>query len=113
MKNEINPIHALIGADMAKRCFGINDKEILDAIYRHAIGCKDMTLLDKIIFVADGIEPNRVGSDADEARTAAESDLDKAIVLVMTTIKSYYLKDKPMHPNSIEMLKNIAQYKFI
>jgi len=112
MKNEINPVHALIGADMAKRRFGINDKDILDAIYRHAVGCKHMTLLDKVVFVADGIEPNRAGNDADEARNAAENDLDKAIFLVMTTIKSYYLKGKPMHPNSIEMLKNISQNKF-
>ena len=64
-----------------------------------------MTILDKVIFVADGIEPDRVGRDADEARNAAENDLDKAVVLVMTTIKSYYLQGRPMHPNAIKMLK--------
>jgi predicted HD superfamily hydrolase involved in NAD metabolism len=105
MKTDINPVHALIGADMAKRHFGINDQDILDAINRHAVGGENMTLLDKVLFVADGIEPNRAGSDADEARVAAENDLDKAVVLVMTTIKSYYLKGKPMHPNAIKMIK--------
>ena len=48
MENDINPVHALIGADMAKRRFGIDDEEILNAISRHAVGCEDMTLLDKI-----------------------------------------------------------------
>ena len=108
MKNDINPVHALIGADMAKKRFGINDKEILDAIYRHAVGCENMTLLDKIIFVADGTEANRDGEDADEARTAAEHNLDKALTPVMR-IKTYYLKGKPMHPNSIKMLENINE----
>ena len=109
MKSEINPVHAIIGADMAKRRFGINDNEILDAIYRHAVGCRGMTLLDKIIFVADGIEPNRTGYDADEARNAAKSDLDKAVVIVMTTIKSYHLEGRPMHPNSIDMLEQLFE----
>jgi predicted HD superfamily hydrolase involved in NAD metabolism len=104
MKNDMNPVHALIGADMAKRRFGIDDKEILDAIYRHAVGCDKMTLLDKIIFVADGTEVNRKDENADKARKAAENDLDKALAPVMR-IKTYYLKGKPMHPNSVKMLK--------
>ena len=107
MKNDINPVHALIGADMAKRRFGIADKEILDAIERHAVGCEDMTLLDKIIFVADGTEPNRTDDDADEARNAAENDLDKALAPVMR-IKTYYLNGKPLHPNSVKMLEKYS-----
>ncbi|MCL2405711.1 MAG: bis(5'-nucleosyl)-tetraphosphatase (symmetrical) YqeK, partial [Defluviitaleaceae bacterium] len=103
MESDINPVHALVGADMAKRQFGITDNDVLNAIRRHAVGCEDMTLLCKIIFVADGIEPNRVGRDADDARNAAQTDLNKAMVLVMTTIKSYYLQGKPMHPSSIKM----------
>ena len=110
MKNEINPVHALVGADMAKRRFGVNDEEILCAIKNHAIGCEDMTLLDKIILVADAIEPNRVGNDADEARNAAETNLDEAIVPVMR-IKSYHLQGKPMHPYSIAMLQKLSDKK--
>ena len=108
MKNDINPVHALIGADMANKQFGIDDKEILDAICRHAVGCEDMVLLDKIILIADAIEPNREGEDADEARKAAENDLDKALIPVMR-IKTYYLEGKPMHPNSVKMLKKIPK----
>jgi len=104
MKNDINPVHALVGTDMANRRFGVNEKEILDAISHHAIGCEDMTLLDKIIFIADEIEPARTEDDADEARKAAENDLDEAIIPAMR-IKSYYLKGKPLHPNSIKMIE--------
>lgn len=108
MQNDMNPVHALIGADIAKRRFGINDKEILEAILRHATGCEDMTLLDKIILIADATEPNRDGNNADKARKAAEKDLDKALPWVMR-IKSYYLRGKPMHPNSVKMLKKYKQ----
>lgn len=104
MKNNLNPVHAVIGADMAKKRFGIDDKEILDAIYRHAVGCEDMTLLDKIILIADATEPYRDDENADEARKAAEKDLNKALPWVMR-IKSYYLRGKPMHPNSVKMLE--------
>jgi predicted HD superfamily hydrolase involved in NAD metabolism len=111
MKNNINPVHALIGADMAKKRFGIDDKEILDAIYRHAVGCEDMTLLDKIILIADAIEVNRNGRDADKARKAAEKNLDRALGPVMR-IKSYYLRGQPMHPNSVKMLQKYKRKWF-
>jgi len=110
MKNDINPVHALVGADMAKRRFGIDDEEIISAIKNHAVGCENMTLLDKIILVADAIEPHRTGSDADEARNAAEQDLDETIVPVMR-IKSYYLSGKPMHPYSYMMLNKLRETK--
>jgi len=108
MKEEINPIHAPVGADMAKKRFGIHDESILSAIKNHAIGCENMPLLDKIILVADAIEPNRLGDDADEARTAAEYDIDAAIVPTMR-IKSYHLQGKPMHPDSIRMLEELSK----
>lgn len=106
MKNNSNPLHALIGEDIAKRQYGIVDEEILMAIRKHAIGDENMMLLDKIILVADAIEPNRLGSDADEARLIAQNSLDKAIFPAMR-IKSYYLKGNPMHPSSIMMLEKI------
>ncbi|MCL2285091.1 MAG: bis(5'-nucleosyl)-tetraphosphatase (symmetrical) YqeK [Firmicutes bacterium] len=109
MQKDINPVHALVSADIAKRQFGINDKEILDAIHHHAIGAENMTLLDKIIFVADATEPNRtepdeINNDLYKARHAAESDLDKAIAPVMR-LKTRYLYGKPMHPTSTAVLQ--------
>ena len=108
MENDANPIHALVGADMARRRFGITDKDVLDAISRHAIGDTGMTLLDKILFIADGTEPHRNGRDAEEARAAAENDLDKALAPVMR-IKTYYRQGKPMPPTSVKMLNQYGQ----
>lgn len=50
--------HSPVGAYLAKELFGVEDKEILDAIYCHTVGKENMTLFEKIIFLADKIEPN-------------------------------------------------------
>jgi len=109
MKNDFNPVHALVGAHMAKHLFKIEDVAVIKAIERHAIGCENMTLLDKILFVADAIEPNRTGLDVDEARQAAEHNLDKAIPLALQ-VKTRYLRttNGSMHPNSVNMLKQLT-----
>jgi len=50
--------HAIAGVQVIKDEFEIYDEEILQAVRRHTIGCVDMTLFDKIIFLADKMEPN-------------------------------------------------------
>ena len=110
MRKDINPVHALIGAHMAKECFKVEDETVIKAIERHATGCENMTLLDKIIFVADAIEPNRAGTDVDEARQAALCDLNEAIPLALH-VKTRYLRatNGSMHPNSVRMLEKLSE----
>ena len=60
-ENELkNPktYHAIVGKYVAENIFNIDDEEILSAIRKHTIGSVDMTIFDKIIFLADKIEPN-------------------------------------------------------
>ena len=51
--------HGIVGADFVQRELGIDDEEILQAIRIHTTGAAEMSLLDKIIYVADYIEPGR------------------------------------------------------
>ncbi len=51
--------HGLVGADIVQRELAIDDEEILQAIRVHTTGAAKMSLLDKIIYVADYIEPGR------------------------------------------------------
>ncbi len=69
-------LHAPVGAYIAKYRFGVKDKQILDAIRFHTIGRCDMTLLEKIIFISDKIEP--VTREA-EFRTKIEPQLKKSL----------------------------------
>ncbi len=94
-------LHAPISAYLAKTYFKISDKEILDAIYFHTVGKKDMTLLDKIVFIADKIEnKTREEKYAEPIRQVLNStnSLDKAILKsIELTIKS--LVDRELEIN--------------
>ena len=52
-------IHSFLGAEIAKQRYGIDDEEILNAIRFHTTGRANMTMLDKVIYLADYIEPMR------------------------------------------------------
>ena len=89
---KINPslLHAKVGAVLAARKYHIHDKEIIDAILHHTTGCPDMTLLDKIIFIADYIEPNREPlPDLDRIRAKAFTDIDEALVMLLKATLTY------------------------
>lgn len=72
------PLHALTGALVARRIFGENEA-VVSAIRWHTTGKADMTLLEKIIYVADYMEPNRKFSGVEQLRTLAYTDLDSAL----------------------------------
>ncbi len=75
-------IHSKVGAFFAKDYFGVDDREIFDAIYYHTVGRPDMTLLEKIVFIADYIEPERDQDSAvplDVLRSLAYEDIDRAV----------------------------------
>ena len=73
-------LHALTGSLVAQRIFGENEK-VVSAIEWHTTGKADMTLLEKIIYIADYIEPNRTIPGVDELRDLAFTDLDAAMKL--------------------------------
>jgi predicted HD superfamily hydrolase involved in NAD metabolism len=77
-------LHGKLGAYYAKEKFGIKDEEILSAIAYHTTGKPAMTLLEKIIFVADYIEPNRkMIFELPEIRKEAYQDIDKAVMHIL------------------------------
>ena len=75
------PLHGLAGMIRAKKEFSISDDEVLEAIRVHTTGKVHMSTLDKVIFLADYIEPNRDFPGVDELRNVSELDLDKAVLL--------------------------------
>ena len=73
-------LHALTGALVAERIFGEN-QAVVQAIRHHTTGKADMSLLEKIIYVADYMEPNRDFPGVEELRRLAFSDIDAALKL--------------------------------
>ena len=73
-------LHALTGSLVAERIFGENEN-VVSAIEHHTTGRADMTLLEKIIYLADYIEPNRTIPGVEELRRLSYTDLDAAMKL--------------------------------
>lgn len=83
-------LHAKLGAAVAKDKYKVRDHEILSAITWHTTGCPNMSDLDKIIYIADFIEPNRKElPEMDEIRKEAFQDLDKCLVHILSNILDY------------------------
>ncbi len=75
-------VHAKLGAYLARYEYGITDPDILDAITYHTTGRPDMTLLEKIVYIADYIEPNRKEIPGlDQIRRIVFTDIDRAVCL--------------------------------
>ena len=79
-KQNPKTLHALTGSLVAERIFGENDA-VVSAIASHTTGKADMNMLEKVIYVADYMEPNRNFDGVDELRKLAYSDIDKALKL--------------------------------
>lgn len=88
-------IHAKLGAYVAKDKYGINDQEVLNAITWHTTGKGDMTVLEKIIFIADYIEPGRTKQkNLPLIRKMSFIDLDETMYLI-TRDTLEYLSETP------------------
>ncbi len=107
MERQTDLIHPFLGAEVAKREYLVTDGEILDAIRYHTTGRADMSLLEKIIFIADYIEPNREKFEGlEEARRLAYLDLDMAMRYILEeTIAFVKQRGRLLHPLSLEALE--------
>ena len=97
-------LHALTGSLVAERLFGENEA-VVQAIRHHTTGKADMNLLEKIIYVADYMEPNRDFPGVEKLRALAFSDLDEALKLGLTmTLNLLNQQGSEVSPESREAL---------
>ena len=86
-------IHAKYGAWLAKNKYGIQDEEILSSIRWHTTGKPEMTMLEKIVYIADYIEPRRdKASNRPEMRALACQDLDRTMYEILSGTLDYLNK---------------------
>lgn len=116
-------IHAPVSAYLAQKEFGVEDEEILSAIRVHTIGKVDMSLFEKIIFLADKIEPNTRDLDfrdkilmfleeENAPENVPENGLNKALFLCYKeTIKSLVQRNLKICPETIAVYNNMLNKK--
>ncbi len=107
--------HGRVGAAMVCADLGIDDPEILSAITWHTTGKACMSALDKIIYLADIIEPGRTFSGVEKIRSLVYKDLDAAMICALEEIMSFVCsRGLTLHPKSEEAyqyLKELEEQK--
>ena len=95
-------LHSKTGAAIARDVFGVDD-EVYSAIWYHTTGHADMTTLEKIIYLADYIEPSRDFPGVDTLRKVCYEDLDKGLLLGLEmTIEEMTAMGNPVHRATVE-----------
>ena len=93
-------LHAKLGAFLAAKRYHIEDKEIINAIASHTTGHPHMTLLEKIIYIADYIEPGRPElANMEEVRHLAFRNIDECLYRILEDSLEYLNRlSKPIDP---------------
>ncbi len=100
--------HAIVGAEFIRNELNIDDEEIINAVRYHTTGRKNMTLCDKILFIADFISADRDYNGADEMRERAEISLECAMDMGLSfTITDLVENGKAVHPDTVDAYNDI------
>lgn len=102
--------HSICGAAYLEHTLGVTDRSVLDAVRCHTGGRGDMTLLDKVLFVADYISADREYPGVEEMRQAADRSLEEAMVEgIVFTVKDMMDQRLPLGTESIEAYNDALQ----
>jgi predicted HD superfamily hydrolase involved in NAD metabolism len=102
--------HAPVGAYLVEMEAGIKDQEVLGAIRYHTSGRPGMSLLEKIIYLADYIEPGRHFPGVDEVRLMAKENLNTALIqAVKNTILFLMKKNQPIYPDTFQTYNDLVK----
>lgn len=112
MRKSPELIHSVLGEVIAREEYKVTDEDVLKSIRFHTTGCAGMSLLDKIIFVADYIEPGRVFDGVERARELAYENIDEALLYsIDMTIKHVLEKGNLLHIDTIHARNYILMAK--
>lgn len=104
-----NLAHSKIAAAVMKRDFGIEDEDLLNAVSYHTTGRAGMSLLEKIVFLADAIEPGRDYPGVGELRKTAEENLDSAVLQSLEgTIRFLEREHTPIDEDTIKARNDLS-----
>ena len=111
--NALPVLHAKYGAWLAEHKYQITDREILDAIGCHTTGKPDMTVLDKILYIADYIEPRRFKAEnLPLIRRLAYENLDETMYAILSgTLEYLDKKGGSIDPMTVEAYEYFKEMK--
>ena len=100
--------HAMAGAAYVKFVMGIDDRDIIRAVRYHTTGRSGMSLLERIVYLADYISADRNYNGVEDMRRLCKSDSDEAILYALTFgIPDLVSKGRVIHPDSIDLYNEV------
>jgi len=99
-------LHAKVAAKQAKRQFGIQDAEIIQAVARHTTASPGMTRLDMVVYLADLVEPGRQYDGLDEIRKLSRTSLEEAFLLALDQTVIYLVRTGSLIHEDTIMARN-------
>lgn len=101
-ENSTKLLHAISGAAVAEKQLGVSDPAILSAIRYHTTARKDMTLLEKVLYIADYISEDRDYEGVELMREFAAESLEQAMYEGLAfTIRDLTAKGQPVHVDTV------------
>ena len=109
--NNRHIIHAPLGAIIAEKEYGVDDVEVLDSIRYHTTGRENMTMLEKIVYLADYIEPERKYDGVEEIRELARENINLAVLKSLEN-SIFHLLDtqRTIHLDTIKARNYLIQF---
>lgn len=106
-----NVWHGMVGIYKIQEDLGLTNPEILRAIEIHTVGSTQMSDLDKVVYVADYIEPNRDFPGVEQAREIAHISLNQAVAYETAhTVEHLAHKGLPIYPQTLETYNAYVHY---
>lgn len=105
-----NLAHGPVAAVIMERDYGISDPDLLNAVRYHTTGRAGMSLLEKVVYLADAIEPGRVYPGIDEIRELAQKSLDQACLRSMERSIAY-IQERGLflHPDTVSARNDLIK----
>ncbi len=105
-------LHAKIGSVYLQKVFGIEDEEIALAVRYHTTARENMTLLEKVLYLADFTSADRDYPGVDEMRAAVDESMEKAMTIALCfTVGELVEKKSPVHPDTFAAYNEIMMNK--
>lgn len=110
--NNANLAHSKIAACVMEEDFHIKDRDIINAVRYHTTGRADMSRLEKILYLADAIEPNRNYDGVEKLRELAYQDLDEACLYALEqSIQYVKRKGERLDEDTVKARESLIEQK--
>lgn len=108
LASPIEILHGVIGSNLAKEMFGVEDNEVLTSIKHHNYGANEMTIFTKILFVASKIYKFDIkyNNEVNEIKDTASKDIDKAVMMTFDLLLKGFIEEGKLINNQIVNSRN-------